>query len=110
MGDLRLRVNSPAINTGANHLLPADTHDLEPGAHEITLYIGSLTKPATIREILEKFKRCLGGLQGPGVVISSAEVRFALRQICESALPQVVFLSHAEIPATVRVVSLGMIQ
>ncbi|HYM10978.1 MAG TPA: flagellar biosynthesis protein FlhA [Bryobacterales bacterium] len=66
--------------------------------------------PAAIREILEKFKKCLGGLQGPGAVISSAEVRFALRQIAESALPQVVFLSHAEIPATVRVISLGMIQ
>jgi flagellar biosynthesis component FlhA len=44
------------------------------------------------------------------VVITSAEVRFAMRQICESSLPQAVFLSHAEIPANVRVVSLGLIQ
>ncbi len=66
--------------------------------------------PATIREILEKFKKCLGSLQGPGVVIAGAEVRFALRQICESTLPQVAVLSHAEIPATVKVVSLGLIQ
>jgi flagellar biosynthesis component FlhA len=43
-------------------------------------------------------------------VITSAEARFALRQICESALPQAAFLSHAEIPAHVRVVSLGLIQ
>jgi hypothetical protein len=28
-----------------------DTHGLEPGAHELTLYAGSLTKPTTIREI-----------------------------------------------------------
>jgi flagellar biosynthesis protein FlhA len=66
--------------------------------------------PAAIRDILEKFKKCLGALQGPGVVITSAEVRFALRQICESTLPQAVFLSHAEIPANVRVVSLGLLQ
>jgi flagellar biosynthesis protein FlhA len=66
--------------------------------------------PAAVREILEKFKRCMGNLQGPGVVIAGTEVRFALRQICESALPQAVFLSHAEIPATARVVSLGIIQ
>jgi flagellar biosynthesis protein FlhA len=65
---------------------------------------------AVIREVLEKCKKCLGALQGPGVVITSAEARFALRQICESALPQAAFLSHAEIPAHVRVVSLGLIQ
>ncbi len=28
-----------------------NTHGLEPGAHELILYIGSLTRPATIREI-----------------------------------------------------------
>lgn len=28
-----------------------NTHGLEPGAHELPLYIGSLTRPATIREI-----------------------------------------------------------
>ncbi len=66
--------------------------------------------PAAMREIIEKFKKCLGVLQGPGVVITGAEVRFAMRQICESALPQAVFLSHAEIPATVKLVSLGIIQ
>jgi len=65
---------------------------------------------AAMRDILEKFKKCLGALQGPGVVIASAEVRFALRQICESSLAQAVFLSHAEIPANVRVVSLGLVQ
>ena len=66
--------------------------------------------PPVIRAILEKFRKCLGSLQGPGVVISGAEVRFALRQIVESTLPQAAFLSHAEIPANVRVVSLGLIQ
>ncbi len=66
--------------------------------------------PVALRGLLEKFKKCLGALQSPGVVITSAEVRFALRQICESTLPHAVFLSHAEIPANVRVVSLGLIQ
>jgi flagellar biosynthesis protein FlhA len=66
--------------------------------------------PAALRDMLEKFKKCLGALQGPAVVITSAEVRFAFRQISESSLPQAVFLSHAEIPANVRVVSLGLIQ
>ncbi len=66
--------------------------------------------PAAVRDILEKFRKVLGALQGPGVVITSAEVRFAFRQICESSLPQAVFLSHAEIPANVRVLSLGLIQ
>ncbi|HQH67791.1 MAG TPA: PQQ-binding-like beta-propeller repeat protein [Candidatus Hydrogenedentes bacterium] len=31
--------------------LVVDTHGLEPGAHELTLYLGSLTRPASIREI-----------------------------------------------------------
>ncbi len=66
--------------------------------------------PAAIREILEKFKKCLAPAQGPAVVITAAEARFALRQICETTLPQLAVLSHAEIPPTARVVSLGLIQ
>jgi flagellar biosynthesis protein FlhA len=66
--------------------------------------------PADLRSVLEKCRKCLGNLQGPAVVIAAAEVRFALRQICETSLPQVAVLSHAEIPANVRVVSLGLIQ
>ena len=66
--------------------------------------------PVAIRDIVEKFRQGLGALPGPAVVITSAETRFALRQICESTLPQVVMLSHAEIPAGVRVTSLGLIR
>jgi len=38
---------------GARQLwIVVDTHGLDPGAHELTLYLGSLDKPATLRTVL----------------------------------------------------------
>jgi len=64
--------------------------------------------PSTMREVLERIKTAVGTLQGPAVLICSAAVRFFVRQIVEPELPLLAVLSHAEIPPTTRVLSLGM--
>jgi flagellar biosynthesis protein FlhA len=66
--------------------------------------------PQTIREILERIQRKAGSLEGPAAAVTSAGARYFLRQIVEPTLPNLFFLSHNEIPAGVKVISLGSIQ
>jgi flagellar biosynthesis component FlhA len=42
--------------------------------------------------------------------VTSSASRYFLRQIVEGQLPQLSIVSHNEIPAGVRVVSVGLIQ
>ena len=66
--------------------------------------------PNTITEIIEKITKTVGTPQGPAVLLCSAAVRFAVRQIVEAPLPRLAILSHAEVPATTKVTSLGTVQ
>jgi len=66
--------------------------------------------PQRIREILDQLTKVVGGTETPVVVLSSSGSRFFLRQIAESSLRNLVVISHNEVPAGVKVVSLGMVQ
>ena len=66
--------------------------------------------PQRIRDILDRLARAAGSSETPVVVLTSSGARHFVRQIAESSLPNVVALSHNEIPAGVKVISLGMIQ
>ena len=66
--------------------------------------------PSAITEIVDKTTQTVGSPQGPTVLLCSAAVRFAVRQIVESPLPQLAVLSHAEVPPTTKVTSLGTVQ
>ncbi len=66
--------------------------------------------PQKIREMLDKVTRAVGAGDSPLAVITSSAARFYLRQMIEGQLPNVSVLSHNEVPAGVRVVSMGLIQ
>jgi flagellar biosynthesis protein FlhA len=66
--------------------------------------------PQRIREILDQLTKVVGVTETPVVVLSSSGSRFFLRQIAESSLRNLVVISHNEVPAGVKVVSLGMVQ
>ncbi|HTQ54231.1 MAG TPA: flagellar biosynthesis protein FlhA [Bryobacteraceae bacterium] len=66
--------------------------------------------PQTIREILERVQRKVANPEGAVAAITTSGARYFLRQMVEPALPNLFMLSHNEIPAGVRVVSLGVIQ
>jgi flagellar biosynthesis protein FlhA len=66
--------------------------------------------PQTIREILDRIQRQAGSPEGPVAAVTTAGARYFLRQIVEPTLPNLFFLSHNEIPAGVKVVSLGVLQ
>jgi flagellar biosynthesis protein FlhA len=66
--------------------------------------------PQKAREILERVARSAGPADSSVAIVTSSAARYFLRQIVEGSLPNVSILSHNEIPAGVRVVSLGLIQ
>jgi flagellar biosynthesis protein FlhA len=64
--------------------------------------------PKRIHEIVEKLRATIGAADGPAVVLTGSGTRYFLRQLTESALPNLTVLSHSEIPPGVKVVSLGV--
>ncbi len=66
--------------------------------------------PHSLRDLLERVNRAVGPIESPAVVITSSGCRYFLRQVIESAVPNLFFLSHGEVPAGIKVISLGVIQ
>jgi flagellar biosynthesis protein FlhA len=66
--------------------------------------------PQAIRDVLGRISARITALEAPVVAITSSGARYFLRQIVEPALPNLVFLAHSEIPAGLKVHSLGSIQ
>jgi len=66
--------------------------------------------PQKLREILDRVTRSAGVADSPIAAVTSSSARYFLRQVIEGQAPNLSILSHNEIPAGVRVVSLGLIQ
>jgi flagellar biosynthesis protein FlhA len=66
--------------------------------------------PGVLRDLLERLQRGVGPVDSPVVVITASTCRYFLRQAVESSIPKLFFLGHSEVPAGVRVISLGIIQ
>ncbi len=65
--------------------------------------------PQKVREIMERVARAVGSADTPVAAVTSSTARYYLRQLVEGTTPNLSVLSHNEIPAGVRVVSLGVI-
>jgi flagellar biosynthesis component FlhA len=63
-----------------------------------------------MRDIVERVTRAVGAVDAPVAALTSSSSRFFLRQMIEGPIPNLSILAHNEIPAGVRVVSLGVIQ
>jgi len=66
--------------------------------------------PQAIRDILSRIEQKVGSPETPVVVVTSTAARYFLRQIVEATRANVVFISHNEVPAEVKVISQGVIQ
>ncbi len=66
--------------------------------------------PQAIRDILSRIEQKVGSPETPVVAVTSTAARYFLRQIVEASRANVVFLSHNEVPAEVKVISQGVIQ
>jgi flagellar biosynthesis protein FlhA len=67
--------------------------------------------PKTIQETLQKIHTVVQGslAQSKTIVLCPANIRIHLKRLTERVMPQLVILSHSEIPASIKVISLGMI-
>jgi flagellar biosynthesis protein FlhA len=65
--------------------------------------------PQRIRDLQERLKKCCNPPDASAILITSAAVRFFVRQIMESITPNLTVLSHNEIPPGNRIASLGMV-
>lgn len=65
--------------------------------------------PQLVREIVTRIDRKIERREVPTVVLTSVGARHFLRQMVESSVPNVFFISHNEVPAGVKILSLGAI-
>jgi flagellar biosynthesis protein FlhA len=65
--------------------------------------------PQVVRDITARIERKLDKRELATAVLTTSSARYFLRQMLESSLPNVFFLSHNEVPPGIRVVSLGVI-
>lgn len=79
---------------------------VEHGEHNSHL----TASPQVVREVLSRIQNKLGAAGAPVVAVVNSAARYFVRQIAESSLPNLFFISHNEVPQGVKVVSLGVIQ
>jgi flagellar biosynthesis protein FlhA len=65
--------------------------------------------PQTIRDILNRIAARVSSPETPVLAITTSGARYFLRQIAETALPNLFFVAHNEVPPGLRVQSLGTI-
>ena len=66
--------------------------------------------PQTGREIVNRVLARVASPEAPVVAITSTGARYFMRQLTESAAPNLFFLAHNEVPSGMRVQSLGTIE
>ena len=66
--------------------------------------------PQKIREILDLIQRTVGTPDTAVVALTSSGSRYFLRQMAENSIRNLFVLAHSEVPAGVKVISLGTIQ
>lgn len=110
---LRRVVTKPYLNAGGDlpvyFLDPALERTLEAAVEHGEQASHWNLPPQKLRELIDRFQRALGTLEAPVALLTGSGCRYFLRQTLESSIPNLMILSHNEIPSGVRVVSLGTI-
>ena len=75
---------------------------------EITSHLS--LAPSLVREFIKKIEEKVGNPAAPVAILVSAGARYFLQQLAETALKNVFFLSHSDVPPTTLVVSAGLIR
>ncbi len=75
---------------------------------EITSHLS--LAPSLVREFLKKIEEKVGNPAAPVAILVSTGARYFLQQLAETALKNVFFLSHSDVPPTTQVISVGLIR
>ena len=65
--------------------------------------------PQVVREVLTRLERKIERREVPVVIVTSSGARYFLRQMVEAQMPNLFPVSHNEVPAGVKILSLGTI-
>ena len=63
--------------------------------------------PGVVREVTNRLKKLVDGVQPSATLLTGSGIRYFLRQIAEQSSCQIHVLAHGEIPAGIKVISLG---
>lgn len=111
---IRRMIVKPYLNGAGElpaYLLDANLDQAIEGAVEHSEHTSHLNlPPQRIREILDKVAKAVGKVETPVVLLTGSGSRFFLRQIAESSVRNLAVVSHSEVPAGVKVLSLGVVQ
>jgi flagellar biosynthesis protein FlhA len=111
---IRRVVVKPYLNAGgelpAYFLEPQLERFAEAGVEHGETNSSLALAPNALRDLLDRFSRGVGPIESATVVITSSACRYFLRQAVEASIPNLFFLAHSEIPAGIKVISLGVIQ
>ncbi|MBV9266134.1 MAG: flagellar biosynthesis protein FlhA, partial [Acidobacteriaceae bacterium] len=91
------------VDSGVERLLETKIEHTDQNSH-------LTASPETIRDVIARLERTIQKPEGPVVVLVSSSARYFMRQIAESSSPNLVFISHNEVPPEVRVINLGVVQ
>jgi flagellar biosynthesis protein FlhA len=110
---IRRMVIKPYLNPGgdlpAYFLAPSIEHTVEAAVEhgELTSHLN--LSPQAIRDVVDRIQKVTGTPESAVAAVVSSGTRSFLRQLVEPSIPNLFFLSHNEIPAGIKVVSLGVI-
>ena len=111
---IRRTVVKPFLNASGDlpaYLLDASLEQTVESAVEHGEQASHLTlNPNALRDVLKRLGQKLGNPETPVAVIASAGSRYFFRQIVETSMRNVFFLSHNEVPSEIKIISLGVIQ
>jgi flagellar biosynthesis protein FlhA len=97
-GDLPAYFLEPGVERGLESAV-------EHGEHSSHLSVS----PQRVRDLLDKLRVGVGSAEAPTVLLAGTGCRYFVRQMVEAQLPNLMVLAHNEVPAGVRVISLGVI-
>ncbi len=110
---LRRTIVHPHLNAAgelAAYFLDPALEQMVEGAVEHSEHTSHLNLPPhKIRDLVERLTNAVASAEAPAVVLTSSGARNFLRQVLEAGLRNATVLSHNEIPAGVRVISLGVV-
>jgi flagellar biosynthesis protein FlhA len=108
---IRRQVAKPYLNDSGDltgyFLDPSIEQEIESAIEHAETVSHLNLGPNRVRSVLDRLSKC--GTESAMVLLASSGSRFFVRQIAEGSMPNLTVLSHAEIPAGVRVVSLGVV-
>jgi len=111
---LRRTVVKPFLNAAGDltaYLLDPSLEQLVESAIQHGEQTSHLTlAPPAIRDCLQRITKKVGDPETPVAAVSGSGSRYFLRQMVEPTIRNLYFISHNEIPAEVRIVSLGVIE